>query len=262
MAINFPTSLDNFTNPSSGNTLDSPSHSLQHSDINDAVEAMQRKVGVGTAVAGSASAGQVLTISAAGTSTWSTPSAGGFIQLVPTSVTVSGAGSSASTSANGGVTFTTCATVSLNGIFSSTYENYRIIFTTSNFSASDALTMRLRASGTDASGANYSYSGTKNASNTATISALNASGQTSIALGSTNSGAGDRFGVVIDIFKPYKNFTNKVMHIVVAGQDGSGFYNRHQVGLVDGGTYIFDGLTMLMASGNMTGTINAYSYRD
>jgi hypothetical protein len=75
VAINFPTSLDNFTNPSSGNTLDSPSHSLQHSDINDAVEAMQRKVGVGTAVAGSASAGQVLTISAAGTSTWSTPSA-------------------------------------------------------------------------------------------------------------------------------------------------------------------------------------------
>jgi hypothetical protein len=73
VAINFPTSLDNFTNPVSGNTLDSPSHSLQHSDINDAVEAMQRKVGVGTAVAGSASAGQVLTISAAGTSTWSTP---------------------------------------------------------------------------------------------------------------------------------------------------------------------------------------------
>jgi len=75
VAISFPTSLDNFTNPSSGNTLDSPSHSLQHSDINDAVEAMQRKVGVGTAVAGSASAGQVLTISAAGTSTWSPVSA-------------------------------------------------------------------------------------------------------------------------------------------------------------------------------------------
>jgi len=75
VASNFPTSLDNFTNPSSGNTLDSPSHSLQHSDINDAVEALEAKLGIGASPAGSASAGQVLTISAAGTSTWSPVSA-------------------------------------------------------------------------------------------------------------------------------------------------------------------------------------------
>lgn len=46
MAINFPTSLDTLTNPSSSDTLDSPSHSGQHSDINDAVEALETKVGV------------------------------------------------------------------------------------------------------------------------------------------------------------------------------------------------------------------------
>lgn len=44
--INFPTSLDTLTNPSSSDTLDSPSHSGQHSDINDAVEALETKVGV------------------------------------------------------------------------------------------------------------------------------------------------------------------------------------------------------------------------
>jgi hypothetical protein len=70
VAINFPTSLDNFTNPSSGNTLDSPSHSLQHSDINDVVEALEAKVGIGASPAGSASAGDVLTISSAGSSAW------------------------------------------------------------------------------------------------------------------------------------------------------------------------------------------------
>ena len=98
--------------------------------------------------------------------------------------------------------FSAVASQSINSVFSSTYENYRIVYTTSGFSASDALTLRLRASGTDLSSANYSYCGTKNASNTATISALNASGQTSMALGSTNSGAGDRCGITIDIFKP------------------------------------------------------------
>jgi len=73
LATNFPSSLDNFTNPVSGNTLDSPSHSLQHSDANDAIEAIEAKLGVGASPAGSATAGQVLTISAAGTSAWTTP---------------------------------------------------------------------------------------------------------------------------------------------------------------------------------------------
>lgn len=46
MATNYPSSLDNFTNPTGSNTLASPSHASQHADINDAVEALEAKVGV------------------------------------------------------------------------------------------------------------------------------------------------------------------------------------------------------------------------
>lgn len=46
MATNWPTSRDTFTNPSSGDTLDSPSHAAQHANINDAVEAMQLHAGL------------------------------------------------------------------------------------------------------------------------------------------------------------------------------------------------------------------------
>lgn len=46
MATNFPTSLDSLTNPSSGDSLNSPSHSGQHANANDAIEALQAKVGV------------------------------------------------------------------------------------------------------------------------------------------------------------------------------------------------------------------------
>ena len=156
MAISFPTSLDNFTNPSSGNTLDSPSHSLQHSDINDAVEAMQRKVGVGSAVAGSASAGQVLTISAAGTSTWSTPDAAGLIPIVPSSIAV--ATGSGSVNSVGQVTFTGATSISLNNVFSTTYKRYRILLDFVG-SANNDCAFRLRASGTDATGSNYGIQG-------------------------------------------------------------------------------------------------------
>ena len=52
MAINYPTSLDTFTNPTGASLLTSPSHALQHSDINDAVEALQAKVAIGNTVLG------------------------------------------------------------------------------------------------------------------------------------------------------------------------------------------------------------------
>jgi hypothetical protein len=46
MATNFPASLDALTNPVSGDSLSSPSHSGQHANANDAIEALQAKVGV------------------------------------------------------------------------------------------------------------------------------------------------------------------------------------------------------------------------
>ena len=46
MATSFPSSLDSFTNPVSSDTLSSPSHSAQHANANDAIEALQVKVGI------------------------------------------------------------------------------------------------------------------------------------------------------------------------------------------------------------------------
>ena len=45
MATNFPASLDSLTNPTSSDSLNSPSHSAQHANSNDAIEALQAKVG-------------------------------------------------------------------------------------------------------------------------------------------------------------------------------------------------------------------------
>lgn len=51
MATNFPSGLDSLTNPTSGSALNSPSHADQHADANDAIEALEAKVGVdGSAV--------------------------------------------------------------------------------------------------------------------------------------------------------------------------------------------------------------------
>jgi hypothetical protein len=52
MAITYPTSLDVFTNPTAASLLTSPNHAQQHSDINDAVEALEAKVAIGNTVLG------------------------------------------------------------------------------------------------------------------------------------------------------------------------------------------------------------------
>ena len=46
MATNFPNSLDNLTNPASTDPTDAPSHSQQHANANDAIEALEAKVGI------------------------------------------------------------------------------------------------------------------------------------------------------------------------------------------------------------------------
>jgi hypothetical protein len=46
VATNFPTTLDALTNPTSSDPLTNPSHADQHANANDAIEAIQAKVGV------------------------------------------------------------------------------------------------------------------------------------------------------------------------------------------------------------------------
>jgi len=41
MPTNFPTSVDNFTNPTANDSLNLPSHSTQHANANDAIEAIE-----------------------------------------------------------------------------------------------------------------------------------------------------------------------------------------------------------------------------
>jgi len=107
MATNFPTSVDNLTNPNPGSSLNSPSHSDMHSTVNDAVEAMESYL-----------------ISGAG--------ATGLVKLIPTSVT------GGTISANGTVSFTTAA-VTVNGVFNSTYDSYKIILTNIKFTGTNDL---------------------------------------------------------------------------------------------------------------------------
>ena len=64
---NFPTSLDSFTNPGAGDYMDAVGHAAQHSDVNDAVEALEAKLGIS---ASTPTSGKLLRGTGAGSSAW------------------------------------------------------------------------------------------------------------------------------------------------------------------------------------------------
>lgn len=67
MSTNFPTSLDTFSNPGAGSSITSPSHATQHSDANDAIEAVEAKLGTGASTPASS---KFLVGTGAGASAW------------------------------------------------------------------------------------------------------------------------------------------------------------------------------------------------
>lgn len=80
--------------------------------------------------------------------------ANGLVIMTPTSIASTGTGNSSSINAKGSVSFSSCATLSLNGVFNSSYDIYKIVLR-DNSSSNVQYQFRMRASGTDATGANY-----------------------------------------------------------------------------------------------------------
>ena len=90
MASTFPGAIDSFTDPLSGSALNSPSHSAQHADLNDAVEKVETYMGL--------------------------------VKVIPTSVT------GGTLSSTGTITVgSAVSSVVISGAFSSLYEGYKIV---------------------------------------------------------------------------------------------------------------------------------------
>lgn len=241
MATNFPTSLDNFTNPSSGNTLDSPSHSLQHSDANDAIEAIEAKLGVGASPAGSATAGQVLTAQGGGTALWTTPTSSGLVLITNSNF------SGASTHSFGS---------DASPIFTSAYRNYKIILDDMGSATSDQnINFRLRANTTDLTAANYEWQ--QLTATSTTVAGSRNSAQTSIRLGTVGSGT-VQSSIVLDITVPqlakYKNVqSHNAYNENLVGPRVGLFYGMINSAVAYNGFTIF-------ASTNISGTVSIYGY--
>jgi hypothetical protein len=180
----------------------------------------------------------------------------GLVKVVPTSVAV-GSGSG-SVDAIGNVTFSGVSSISLNGCFTSVYDNYRIMFQVDSTSGNPNITFRMRASTTDESGNNYAYSGIKTAAGgSVTLDAI--VGTSSNKLAENYSGYPSHISGGLDLFNPFNTVTTKYTfnsygNNTVGAYSGFTYYGAHSQ------TISYNGITFLSSTGTMNGTVRVYGY--
>lgn len=262
---NYPTSLDTFVNPTTANTLDNPPHATQHADINDAVEAIEAKLGIGTSTASGASTGYALVASTGGTTAWNQVGYEGITSGTATAgevLTAQGGGTAIWQAPvdNSGLVhinttnFSAVASQSVNDVFTSTYKTYKVIIdhtVSTNLSTS----LRLRVGGSDNSTSNYGYQYVT--ASATSVSGARATGQTSFAMG----GVANRTSYSFLIFNPAESLRTGLQ--LFAGDDYAGTGLR--IALYNFGfnaDTVFDGFTLIASTGNMTGRIQVYGLKE
>jgi len=178
----------------------------------------------------------------------------GLRLLTPSSIAV-GSGSG-SVGTNGQVTFTGVSSLSLNDVFSTTYDNYLILIDQVGTADSDT-NWRFRVSGSDNSNANYQFQFT-DIQTVSSFGSNRTTNGTSGRVASLNNANRNRNEVTV-----YSPFLTQTTAWFSTGQKTDGttpsttFYSG-----VFNATTSFTGFTMLPQSGTFTGTVSVYGYKD
>ena len=192
------------------------------------------------------------TLTKTGTNTWTftgSASAPGMDLITPTSVAGSGV-----TLSGGEVTFSAATTISVNGVFTATYDNYRMVWESSLAAGEQSLGIRMRLSGTDNSSSNYTSQYLF--ADAASTGQGRQTGQTSHL--ATNISVNRTFGVT-DIGSPA--LAQRTALITNSTVDASTPTTRFYTGAQTQAT-AFDGISLIPAASSMTGKLRIYGLRN
>ena len=154
--------------------------------------------------------------------------------------------------------FTSSSAVNVNNVFSSDYRNYRIVGSYTPTGNLAGFNLRLRAGGADQFGANYQHTTARLYTNIL-IDAVG-SGQTTAVC--SNGGAQNELAsFTIDIFQP--NINGRTVWIFDAVNfEATSAAVRWWSGGGYKADYVATGFTIYPTSGNWTGNLRVYGYRD
>lgn len=178
----------------------------------------------------------------------------GLTVCTPTSITVTGTGSSATINSNGSVTFDLADELRLNGVFSATYDNYMVsIRSVDSSGTTPYIYLWLASGGTDNITAN-SYDVQRLSADSTTLTALRTESANGLFGGSSSA---QRDGNTLYIFGPFLSEYTVWRGVGMYGESGGVLIDTagiHQV------ASSFDGLNVSPLSGTITGLITVYGF--
>jgi hypothetical protein len=207
MATNFPGGIDTFVNPNATSSLDSPSHAGLHTDLGDAMTAVQTQL-------------------------VNNPT--GLVHIETRTVSAVSA-------------------ENFNNVFTSTFENYKVIIDlTVAVGSPVSLDCRLRVGGSDDSTSNY-------ARQLLSVSSTSLVGQR---VSSSNTFAFGNIGTnksitIVDFFSPQKTSRTQTFSNNSLNGDTILLFNN-----TFNATTSFDGFTLFPASSTISGKVFIYGYKD
>jgi hypothetical protein len=147
--------------------------------------------------------------------------------------------------------FSAVASVSLDGVFTATYENYRIIVSNLSKSTTSILSWRARTAGVDATGASdYGWEGVGIIDNA--DAAIDVSGS-----GTMSSGH-----ITMDVTSPALAVYTHISSVTSESIDSTDAINYDPFAGVVELASAHDGFTLFVSAGTMTGTVRVYGYQD
>ena len=180
----------------------------------------------------------------------------GLSIVTPTSIANSGGSASAS---GGAVTFTGVSSISLNGCFSATYDNYQILLQITASSAAAYTGMRMRVGGTDSTAASYSSQAFE-ATGTA-VAGIRLASQTNWLVAYHDTSYPGVFDTVMVNAPALARNTNMTSVLPYREVSASQMTYRAVAG-VHTVTTAYDGFSLAPASGTITGVVSVYGYKN
>lgn len=176
---------------------------------------------------------------------------GGLALVTPTSIANSGGTASLSGAA---ITFTGVSSISVNGVFTSSFANYRIMARIYGDATNRAVRLRFRASGSDNTTTQYSVGGYR-VRVTGSLAGYNENGSTYAVVNYVNETRGS---LSMDVIDPQTAEFTKFSGTGTGSDDTAG------IGEFFGGyfanTTAFDGFSLIPNTGTLTGLMRIYSY--
>ena len=150
------------------------------------------------------------------------------------------------------------ASQSINTVFNSTFDCYKIILTLTASSGNPTMTFRIRSGTTDKTAADYYFGGFNCAIAGGTVGAYRGNGTTSFTIGDIVTSQASKYVTIMDIFNPFAATATKATYQGHYG-NASDFFG-YGVGAVISDTTSYDGYTILASTGTITGKVVTFGY--